>query len=41
MIMVRHGVANGASRSTAGPTDDGTSCARRRWPSSRRSHIEA
>jgi hypothetical protein len=39
MVIVRHGVTNGAARETLGPLDDGDSTALKRVPSTRRSHI--
>ena len=40
IVSVRHGVWNGALLRTFQPSDAGDSCARKRWPSTRRSHID-
>ena len=41
ICSVRHGVANGALRRTAGPLDDGDNTAFRRCPDTRLSHMPA
>ena len=41
ICIVRHGVVKLPVRTTGAPLADGVRCARRRWPSTRRSHIDA
>src|SRR3546814_6518583 len=41
MRIVRHGVANGRSRMTRGPCDEGDRGARNFWPSTRLNHMRS